>query len=71
MKALEHITKEGERWDQLAHRYYGDAMAYGRILEANPDMRMSPVLPGGLALAIPLVEQEDKLESAEAPPWKR
>ena len=32
---LTHITTEGERWDQLATRYYGDPLQYERIVAAN------------------------------------
>jgi phage tail protein X len=27
-----HVTTEGERWDQLAWRYYGDAYRYWPIV---------------------------------------
>ena len=53
MKAIdciEHVTVEGERWDTLAWRYYGDPLAYGRIIEANPALDISstlPLWPGG------------------------
>lgn len=32
MRYLEHVTTDGERWDNLAWRYYGDALAYERII---------------------------------------
>lgn len=64
---LIHITTEGERWDQLANRYYGNPLQYEPIVAANPDVSLSPILPSGLSLAIPLIEQEDL--SQELPPW--
>jgi phage tail protein X len=66
---LTHITTEGERWDQLAARYYGDALSYEIIVAANPDVPLASTLPGGLALAIPVVERADL--SDELPPWKQ
>lgn len=33
---LEHITRDGERWDSLAWQYYGDPLGYPRIIAANP-----------------------------------
>lgn len=30
-----HGTKTGERWDHLAHRYYGDATRLTPIIRAN------------------------------------
>lgn len=66
---LTHITTEGERWDQLATRYYGDPLAYEGIVEANPHVPLATTLPGGLTLSIPVLEQGDLSE--ELPPWLR
>lgn len=68
---LRHITTDGERWDQLAYRYYGDASAYERIVAANTDIPMMLVLPGGLELAIPVVEDSSTISLEELPPWER
>lgn len=53
MRYLEHITTDGERWDNLAWHYYGDALAYERIIAANPHVAIYPVLPSGIQLIIP------------------
>ncbi|AOJ71038.1 MULTISPECIES: tail protein X [Burkholderia] len=66
---LTHVTTEGERWDQLAHRYYGDPFAYERIIAANPDVPITPLLPSGLALSIPVIARAELSE--DLPPWKR
>lgn len=66
---LTHITTEGERWDQLAYRYYGNALQYERIVVANPHVPLTPTLPGGLTLSIPVIEQQDLSE--DLPPWLR
>lgn len=71
MNYLPHVTRAGERWDQLAWHYYGDAMDYERIIAANPDVEITPTLAGGLVLAIPMVEVDDAIASEELPPWKR
>ena len=66
---LTHITTEGERWDQLATRYYGDPLQYERIVAANPHVPLATTLPGGLTLSVPVIEQQDLSE--ELPPWQR
>ncbi|MGO1073234.1 tail protein X [Lysobacter sp. CA199] len=66
---LTHITTEGERWDQLAYRYYGNALQYERIIAANPDVAITATLPAGLALSIPVIEQQPL--QTELPPWMR
>lgn len=66
---LTHITTEGERWDQIAARYYGDSRRYQPIIDANQHVPLTPALPSGLKLAIPVLEREATLE--DMPPWMR
>lgn len=66
---LRHITTDGERWDQLAYRYYGNAMAYERIVTANPDIPLMLELPGGLELVIPIVEDSASVSNQGDPEW--
>ncbi len=69
MSHIRHITTEGERWDLLAWRYYGDAAAYERIVVANPYIPLMAVFPGGLELVIPIVEVSETVSPLESPPW--
>ena len=66
---LTHITTEGERWDQLAWKYYGNALEYERIVAANPQVPITPTLASGLRLSIPVIEETQIVE--DLPPWKR
>lgn len=66
---LQHLTTEGERWDQLAWRYYGSAYRYQPIIRANPHVPLFASLPAGLTLRIPLLEVEATTE--DLPPWMR
>lgn len=70
MAFLQHITAEGERWDALAYRYYGDPFAYERIIVANPSQPIEDVLPAGQVLMIPLIEAAEAT-SEDVPPWLR
>lgn len=73
---LEHITQPGERWDLIAHRYYGNARLLHHILKANPDLLGDPenpvplVLRPGLTLRIPVLEQA-QIAAVQLPPWKQ
>lgn len=69
-RALLHVTVQGDRWDLLAWRYYRDPLAYEQIIDANPDVPIAPVLPGGLQLTIPVLTTVDTL-TEDLPPWKR
>lgn len=67
---LEYRTLDGDRWDSIAWKLYGDAWAYEAIVAANPSVPIMPVLPGGILLRIPLRAARE-LEAAQLPPWKR
>ncbi|EAU6992003.1 hypothetical protein EBD92_14805 [Salmonella enterica subsp. enterica serovar Hato] len=64
---IEHITTDGERWDQIAYRYYGDPFGYACIIMANPHIAVTPVLDAGQRLAIPVIDTEQTTQ--ELPPW--
>lgn len=68
---IEHITGDGERWDLLAWKYYGDPHAYERIIVANPDVPIIPVLPQGVRVLIPVLDAPTTVSTPPAgmPPW--
>jgi nucleoid-associated protein YgaU len=65
---LMHTTVEGERWDSIAAKYYGDAALFQVIANANESIPMTAVLPVGLVLMIPIIERIDAV-TLEVPPW--
>lgn len=69
---LQIVTVEGQRWDQVAQQAYGDTSLMNVIIAANPDVPVYDVLPGGIALNIPvLASVEVKTDIEKLPPWKR
>lgn len=68
---LNHLTQDGDRWDTLAWRYYGDVKHLALLIAANPHVPVQDVLPGGLNLAIPVIEAEATTALEALPPWKR
>lgn len=73
---LEHLTVAGDRWDLLAWDYYGDASKDTLIIEENRELyatsllSIPALLPTGLILRIPVIEQS-ALDDSQLPPWKR
>jgi phage tail protein X len=68
----EIVTREGERWDTLAYRYYGDPYRYEPIIAANPQVPILPILPSGWVLQVPVLERAPApVDDASLPPWKR
>jgi len=68
---LVHITSAGDRWDLLAWKYYGDASQYEPIIAANPEVMIEPILPAGIRLLIPIIEDAELINTEDLPPWKR
>lgn len=64
---IEIVTLEGDRWDLIAYRAYGDAYAYERIIVANPHIPIRPVLPAGLVVRVPVIAAPGV---GGLPPWK-
>ena len=67
----EHITVEGERWDQIAARYLGDPHRYPELIALNGHAPIAATLPGGIALSIPVETAPARLPADALPPWKR
>lgn len=57
--------------DSLAWQYYGDPLGYPRIIAANPHVAITPVLPSGLLLLIPVIETEEARTEEDIAPWLR
>ena len=66
-----YVTVEGDRWDLIAWRAYGDPHHYEPIIRANPEIGPVPLLPGGQRLRIPVVETPTQVLDHGLPPWKR
>jgi nucleoid-associated protein YgaU len=72
MDFVEYIVKDGDRWDTIALKAYGDATLFSGIIEANVSTIISPVLESGSRLIIPILENSEiQIDSELLPPWKR
>lgn len=68
----EYLTVQGDRWDTVAFKAYGDATQVGLIIEANQEVYLTEILPAGTRLFIPVIEViEVNTDPALLPPWKR
>lgn len=66
------VTKDGERWDQVAFRAYGVGGDMRLIMDANPDVGLWERLPAGIVLTVPVVDGPPVVvDSEKVPPWKR
>ena len=67
----------GETFDSVALIVYGDEKYACEILNANPDLCLTPVFSGGELLDLPVVEipdvddeDEDEEQIPTSAPWK-
>lgn len=69
---VEYITKEGDRWDTIAFKAYGDPSLVSGIIEANSTISIGVILEAGTRVIVPILEQgEIQIDSELLPPWKR
>lgn len=61
-------TIQGDTWDILAYRAYGNEHLMNILLAANPDLVDVAVFSSGTRVAVPDVQEP--AESAP-PPWRR
>ena len=69
MDYYEYITKDGDRWDLIAYDFYANSTLYEPIITANPDIPITPILPSGLKLKIPVIDDSNEIEFI-LPPWR-
>ena len=65
-----YITKDNDRWDLIAYKFYKNASKYEIIIKANPDVPITPSLESGINLKIPVVDESETIEFT-LPPWKK
>ena len=64
-----YITKDNDRWDSIAHKFYKNATNYEPIIKANPNVPITPILESGIKLKIPILDESNTIKF-ELPPWK-
>lgn len=65
-----YITKDGDRWDLIAYKYYKNPTMYEEIIKANPNVPIETILPAGINLKIPILEESSTIKF-DLPPWKK
>jgi phage tail protein X len=73
MATTQYRTIEGDRWDLIAFKAYGDATKFNLLLEANKPLAINKTLPAGLKINIPILEDQNagSVQAELLPPWKR
>ncbi len=70
MESFNYITKEGDRIDTLAVKFYGGLYGIAILSDANPSIPLDAVFPLGTVLIVPIIEVPEN-PSNNLPPWKK
>ena len=79
-----YITKDKDRWDLIAYKFYKNPTKYEPIIQANPKVPITPILESGIRLKIPVLDESETikftllpvLDESETikftlPPWRK
>lgn len=61
-------TIQGDTWDMLAKRAYGDEKMMDVLIQTNPSQRMTAIFPAGATISVPETGQAAR---SAPPPWRR
>lgn len=69
--SINYTSKQGDRWDNLAYKFYGSISGMKTLTDANPFVSLSPVIPTGSNIIVPIMDDTDSAILTEnLPPWK-
>jgi phage tail protein X len=68
---IQYVSVMGDRWDTIAWKNYGAQFmaGIGALIEANPSVPISAVLPQGTAIGVPILAQAASTSTEDVPPW--
>ena len=66
--ATTYTTVQGDMWDIIAKKRYGDEKQMHKLIEANPAHRDTIFFSAGVILSVPAVAINEI--SRTLPPWK-
>lgn len=67
-----YTCRGGVRWDQVSTEMYGSPFYMNEIIRANTGVPITPIIPDGYVLKIPVKESNDvKLTTDLLPIWKQ
>ena len=62
-------TVQGDTWDLMAHKLYGNVFLLPPLLEANRQYLDVVIFPSGIILQVPELQAE-QIADADVPPWR-
>ena len=67
MTSKTYVTTQGDAWDAIAYRLWGEERFFMALVEANPEYLDVALFPAGVVLNVP--PAPERLLKQELPPW--
>lgn len=64
-----YTTVQGDTWDIVSYRVYGDEGFLGNLIAANPAHVNTVIFPVGVVLTVPEVTSSST--ATNLPPWRK
>lgn len=68
---IRYITRDGDRWDLIAHKHYGNALMIDGLIAANQHLPLAEEFASGLTVFVPVLPHKLQNTQATMPPWLR
>ena len=68
---IRYLTKDGDRWDLIAQKHYGNALLSDGLIAANQHLPLSEEFKAGLTVFVPVLETKPRNNQEDMPPWMR
>lgn len=65
------VTQQGDTWDILSKRLYGDEHFMEKLIQANYKHRKTVLFSYGVVINVPAIDVANSAISKNLPPWKR
>ncbi len=65
------VTIQGDTWDVLSLRMYGNELYMDKLINANIEHRKVAIFPAGIVLQVPEIDTTVLANDDNLPPWKR
>lgn len=67
MTAKTYITLQGDAWDAIAYRLWGEERLFMELMQANPNHLDVVEFAAGVRLTVP--PRPERIVTMELPPW--
>lgn len=64
-------TENGDTWDLIAYKIYGNELHMHELMRANVNLIGVAIFDANIPIIVPKLEKSDFSTNSNLPPWKR